>query len=255
MSKSLPANPNLENLKKQAKILRKTILEGHMTARIVRLMKTHPQWFESGKAITLRQAQHMIAGEYGFENWQKLCVVVEFKRKLHTRLSKKFGPSIPPAENGAKPRNLFSDAIKRTMENARREAERLKHAFIGTEHLLLGMISLDEGSGVDVLKFLNADLNDLKRRLEDRAGRSETTLSGHETPFTTRSKHMLERVVEEARAPAPESGSMTIGTGHLLLALTRDSESEAAQVLNAMGIDYARIRTTIETQVADQPIL
>ena len=129
---------------------------------------------------------------------------------------------------------MFTEAARRAIEYARDEAARLRHDYIGTEHLLLGLVRLGEGRAVDVITNLGLDLDDLKQSIEEVVQPSGGTMTMGQLPLTARAKKTLEVSGQEARALK----SKDIDTEHILLALLKDEEGVAAQVLSTYEIDY-----------------
>jgi len=129
---------------------------------------------------------------------------------------------------------MFTEAARKAIEYARDEASRLKHDYIGTEHLLLGLIRLGEGVAVEVINNLGLELEDLKASIEEVVQPSGGTMTMGQLPLTARAKKTLEVSGQEARALK----SKDIDTEHILLALLKDEEGVAAQVLSTYEIDY-----------------
>ncbi len=129
---------------------------------------------------------------------------------------------------------MFTESARKAIEFARDEAARLKHDYIGTEHLLLGLIRLGEGRAVDIVINLGLELNDLKASIEEVVQPSGGTMTMGQLPLTARAKKTLEVSGQEARALK----SKDIDTEHLLLALLKDEEGVAAQVLSTYEIEY-----------------
>ncbi len=137
---------------------------------------------------------------------------------------------------------MFTDRVKKVMQLAREESVRLGNDYVGTEHLLLGLIREGEGVAIVVLKNLGVELEDLSKSIE----KSITTSGGMMTigqmiPFTPRAKKVLEIAAQEARS----MGHKYIGTEHLLLALMKDNESAAANALGSIGVEYDRVKEEI----------
>ncbi len=128
----------------------------------------------------------------------------------------------------------FSELARKAIEFARDEAARLRHDYIGTEHLLLGLIRLAEGMAVDIIANIGLDLNELKSSIEEVVQPSGGTMTMGQLPLTARAKKTLEVAGQEARALK----SKEIDTEHLLLALLKDEEGVAAQVLSMYDVDY-----------------
>ncbi len=138
---------------------------------------------------------------------------------------------------------MFTDRVKKVMQLAREESVRLGNDYVGTEHLLLGLIREGDGVAVAVLKNLNVDLEDLARNIEKSISSSGGMMTiGQMIPFTPRAKKVLEIAAQEARAMSHKY----IGTEHLLLALMKDHESAAATALAAIGVEYERVKEEIE---------
>ncbi len=129
---------------------------------------------------------------------------------------------------------MFTELARKAIEYARDEAARLRHDYIGTEHLLLGMIRLGEGRGVDIIINLGIEPQDLKASIEEVVQPSGGTMTMGQLPLTARAKKTLEVSGQEARALK----SKDIDTEHILLALLKDEEGVAAQVLSMYEIDY-----------------
>jgi len=131
----------------------------------------------------------------------------------------------------------FTDRARRVLVLAQDEALLLQHGFIGTEHLLLGLIHEGEGVAARALADLEVTLEAVRERVEDTIGLSGTAPTGS-PPFTPRAKKVLELSLREAM----QLGHNYIGTEHMLLGLVREGEGVAAQVLVSMGADLARVR-------------
>lgn len=134
----------------------------------------------------------------------------------------------------------FTEQSIKVIMLAQEEARRLGHNFVGTEQILLGLISEGTGIAAKVLKEYDVNLKDARNEVEQIIGRG-SGFTPAEIPFTPRVKRMLEVSLEEAR----KLDHNYIGTEHLLLALLQDSEGVAAKVLDNLGIDRSKIRTQI----------
>jgi ATP-dependent Clp protease ATP-binding subunit ClpC len=139
-------------------------------------------------------------------------------------------------------RNNFSQRVQVVIQLSREEALRLGHDYIGTEHLLLGLIREGGGVAVEILQNLDLDLDELKNAIEDAVRSTGGTITMGNIPFTKRA----ERVLRVAAAEAERFKSNVIGTEHLLLALMKDAEGVAAQVLQSYNIAYDAIREELE---------
>ncbi|MFH1700710.1 MAG: ATP-dependent Clp protease ATP-binding subunit [Candidatus Zixiibacteriota bacterium] len=129
---------------------------------------------------------------------------------------------------------MFTELARKAIEYSRDEAARLRHDYIGTEHLLLGLIRLAEGRAIEVISNLGLDLNDLKAAVEEVVQPAGGTMTMGQLPLTARAKKTLEVSGQEARALK----SKDIDTEHILLALLKDEEGVAAQVMAMFEIDY-----------------
>jgi len=129
---------------------------------------------------------------------------------------------------------MFTEAARKAIEYARDEAARLRHDYIGTEHLLLGLIRYGEGKAIEIITNIGLDLNELKQSIEEVVQPSGGTMTMGQLPLTARAKKTLEVSGQEARALK----SKDIDTEHILMALLKDEEGVAAQVLSMYDIDY-----------------
>src|SRR5882672_1430657 len=132
----------------------------------------------------------------------------------------------------------FTERVRKVMYLAREEAARLQHDYIGTEHLLLGVIREGEGIAATVLNNLGLDLDAIRQAAESMVASTGGTLTIGEIPFTPRAKRVLELSVDEAR----QLGHNYVGTEHLLLGLIREGEGVAARVLLELGVDRKKVR-------------
>ncbi len=139
--------------------------------------------------------------------------------------------------------SMFSDQVKQVMQLAREEAARLGHNYIGTEHLLLGIIRGGKSTAVQVLTNLNLNLESIKQSIDDFVASSGSSMTMGEPPFTPRAKQILEIAANEAK----EMKSRVVRTSHLLLALLKDKDGVAAQILVTFGVDH---RTAKEEVIA-----
>jgi ATP-dependent Clp protease ATP-binding subunit ClpC len=135
----------------------------------------------------------------------------------------------------------FTERVRKVIYLARDEANRLQHDYIGTEHLLLGIVREGEGIAARVLLKLDLDLDQIQQAIENIVKPSGGTLTLGEIPLTPRAKRVLELSIEEARL----LGHNYVGTEHLLLGLIREGEGVAARVLLELGVDRKRVREEI----------
>ncbi|HLI74502.1 MAG TPA: Clp protease N-terminal domain-containing protein, partial [Acidimicrobiales bacterium] len=134
----------------------------------------------------------------------------------------------------------FTDRARRVLVLAQEEARLLNHSFIGTEHILLGLIHEGEGVAAKALEQLGISLEAVREKVEETIGLSGTAPTGS-PPFTPRAKKVLELSLREAL----QLGHNYIGTEHMLLGLVREGEGVAAQVLVSLGADLARVRQQV----------
>ena len=143
----------------------------------------------------------------------------------------------------------FTDRARRVVVLAQEEARMLNHNYIGTEHLLLGLIHEGEGVAARALESLGISLDAVRQQVEEIIGQGQQAPSGH-IPFTPRAKKVLELSLREAL----QLGHNYIGTEHILLGLIREGEGVAAQVLVKLGADLNRVRQqVIQLISAQQP--
>ena len=135
----------------------------------------------------------------------------------------------------------FTERVRKVMYLAREEAARLQHDYIGTEHLLLGLIREGEGIAANVLSNLGLDLDVIRQAVESMVASPGGTLTIGEIPFTPKAKRVLELSIDEAR----QLGHNYIGTEHILLGLIREGEGVAAQVLGKLGADLNKVRQQV----------
>ena len=134
----------------------------------------------------------------------------------------------------------FTDRARRVVVLAQEEARLLNHNYIGTEHILLGLIHEGEGVAAKALESLGISLEAVRAQVEEIIGQGQTAPTGH-IPFTPRAKKVLELSLREAL----QLGHNYIGTEHILLGLIREGEGVAAQVLVKLGADLSRVRQQV----------
>jgi ATP-dependent Clp protease ATP-binding subunit ClpC len=135
----------------------------------------------------------------------------------------------------------FTPRAQRVIQLARREADRFNHPYVGTEHLLLGLIALGEGVAVNVLDRLGISLEAVRLEVEKAVGQGPETKTVGNVPFTPRSKKVLQLAAAEAQA----LNHSYVGTEHILLGLLREGEGVAAQVLRNLNVDLDTARIEI----------
>lgn len=135
----------------------------------------------------------------------------------------------------------FTDRARRVVVLARDEARALNHNYIGTEHLLLGLITEGEGVAAKALESANLKGDDVRAAIIDMIGKGENPVEGH-IPFTPRAKRVFELSLREAL----HLGHNYIGTEHLLLGLLKEGEGVAAQVIVKLGVELDNLRQTVK---------
>ena len=134
----------------------------------------------------------------------------------------------------------FTDRARRVVVVAQEESRSLGHDYIGTEHILLGLVQEGEGVAAQALEALGIGLDALRHQVEEIVGRGKETPGGH-IPFTPRAKKVLELSLREAL----QLGHDYIGTEHILLGLIREGEGVAARVLVSLGADLNMVRQQV----------
>ena len=143
----------------------------------------------------------------------------------------------------------FTDRARRTLVLAQEEARLLNHSFIGTEHILLGLIHEGEGLAAKALESLDISLEAVRGQVEETIGPMSGSTSGSTSgspPFTPRAKKVLELSMREAL----QLGHNGIGTEHMLLGLVRESEGAAATALKNLGVDLGVVRERVLSMLA-----
>ena len=134
----------------------------------------------------------------------------------------------------------FTDRARRVVVLAQEEARTLNHNYIGTEHVLLGLVAEGEGVAARALESLDVSLEAVRVQVEEIIGQGQSAPTGH-IPFTPRAKKVLELSLREAL----QLGHNYIGTEHILLGLIREGEGVGAQVLLKLGADLNRVRQQV----------
>jgi ATP-dependent Clp protease ATP-binding subunit ClpA len=140
----------------------------------------------------------------------------------------------------------FTERVRMVLAMAREEAQRLNHEYVGTEHILLGLIRdaddlHGEGVASAALRNLGADPEEIRRQINEILKTGKQPATGHDLPYTSRSKKVLELAMAEAR----DLHHNYVGTEHILVGLLREEKGIAAQVLNAAGITSAKARAEV----------
>ncbi len=142
-------------------------------------------------------------------------------------------------------KKMFTPRALQAFGLARKEASRLKHNYIGTEHLLLGLINLGNGVAVNVLKNLELNLETVRLEIEKHAGIGSNENVSVYIPFTPR----IMKVVETAKKEAKALGHTYVGTEHLLLGLLQEHEGLASQVFKHFNVDAEKTRKEILKEI------
>ena len=143
----------------------------------------------------------------------------------------------------------FSERARRVLSLAQEEAIRFNHNYIGTEHILLGLVRENEGVAARVLANMNVDLQKVRSAVEFIIGRGERPVSGENIGLTPRAKKVIELAVDEAR----RMNHHYIGTEHLLVGLMREGEGVAAGVLESLGVSLEKARTEAQRILSQNP--
>src|SRR6201987_460489 len=137
--------------------------------------------------------------------------------------------------------NNFTPRAQQVLQLARKEADRFNHNYVGTEHLLLGLIKLGQGVAVNVLQKMGLDLERVRMEVEKHVGPPPETKMIGNIPYTPRVKKVLALASKEAKA----LNHSYVGTEHLLLGLLREGEGVAAQVLRNLDVNLEKARNEI----------
>ncbi|HZP59707.1 MAG TPA: ATP-dependent Clp protease ATP-binding subunit [Opitutaceae bacterium] len=146
------------------------------------------------------------------------------------------------------PMNNFTPRAQQVLALARKEADRFHHNYVGTEHVLLGLIKLGQGVAVSVLQKMGLDLETVRSAVEKQVGTGQETKPAGNIPYTPRVKKVLALAGKEAKA----LNHSYVGTEHILLGLLREGEGVAARVLKSLDIDIERTRNEILRELDPQ---
>jgi ATP-dependent Clp protease ATP-binding subunit ClpC len=135
----------------------------------------------------------------------------------------------------------FTDRARKVLKLANQEAQRFNHEYIGTEHILLGLVREGAGVAAKVLKNLDVDLQKVRQEVERLVQSGTEMVTMGELPYTPRAKKVIEYAIEEAR----NLNHNYVGTEHLLLGLLREEEGMAAQVLRNLGLRLGEVREEV----------
>ncbi len=148
----------------------------------------------------------------------------------------------------SEPMNNFTPRAQQVLALARKEADRFHHNYVGTEHILLGLIKLGQGVAVSVLQKMGLDLDTVRGAVEKQVGTGTETKTQGSIPYTPRVKKVLALAGKEAKA----LNHSYVGTEHILLGLLREGEGVAARVLKSLDIDIERTRNEILRELDPQ---
>src|SRR6202453_1653682 len=146
------------------------------------------------------------------------------------------------------PMNNFTPRAQQVLALARKEADRFHHNYVGTEHILLGLIKLGQGVAVSVLQKMGLDLDTVRAAVEKQVGTGQETKAQGSIPYTPRVKKVLALAGKEAKA----LNHSYVGTEHILLGLLREGEGVAARVLKSLDVDIERTRNEILRELDPQ---
>ena len=147
-----------------------------------------------------------------------------------------WGEEAPREQSGT-----FTPRARQVLALARKEADRLNHNFLGTEHLLLGLLALEKGVAVNVLAKLGVDLEKTRAEVEKQVGTGPDPKIVGNIPYTPRTTKVLDLATKETRA----LGHTYVGTEHLLLGLLREGDGVAARILRSLDVDIEQTRQEI----------
>src|SRR6202789_1448598 len=146
------------------------------------------------------------------------------------------------------PMNNFTPRAQQVLALARKEADRFHHNYVGTEHILLGLIKLGQGVAVSVLQKMGLDLETVRAAVEKQVGTGQEAKAQGSIPYTPRVKKVLALAGKEAKA----LNHSYVGTEHILLGLLREGEGVAARVLKSLEVDIERTRNEILRELDPQ---
>ena len=139
----------------------------------------------------------------------------------------------------------FTPRAQQVLALARKEADRFHHNYVGTEHLLLGLINLGQGVAVNVLQKMGLDLDTVRAAVEQQVGTGPESKPAGNVPYTPRVKKVLSLAGKEAKS----LNHSYVGTEHILLGLLREGEGVAARVLKSLEVDVERCRSEILSEL------
>ena len=145
----------------------------------------------------------------------------------------------------SEPMSNFTPRAQQVLALARKEADRFHHNYVGTEHLLLGLINLGQGVAVNVLQKMGLDLDTVRQAVDEQVGLGPEAKPSGNVPYTPRVKKVLALAGKEAKS----LNHSYVGTEHILLGLLREGEGVAARVLKSLDVDVERCRNEILSEL------
>jgi hypothetical protein len=173
--------------------------------------------------------------------WKKLTAPPTDALRVSVQPRSKPAPGAPHVLANPEGLSNFTPRAQQAMALARKEADRFNHNFLGTEHLLLGLIKLGQGVAVNVLQKMGLDLETVRMEVEKQVGTGPDQKMIGNIPYTPRVKKVLALATKEAKA----LNHTYVGTEHILLGLLREGDGVAAHVLKNLGVDIERTRQEI----------
>jgi hypothetical protein len=173
--------------------------------------------------------------------WKRLTAPPTDALRVHVQPRSKSAPGEPHVLASAEGLSNFTPRAVQVLALSRREADRLNHNFIGTEHLLLGLIALGQGTAVAVLGKMGLDLETVRAEVKKEVGTGPNRENSGNIPYTPRVKKVLALATKEARA----LNHTYVGTEHILLGLLAEGDGVAARVLKNLGLDIVKTRQEI----------
>ena len=144
----------------------------------------------------------------------------------------------------------FSQRVQHIIKNAKEEAIRLGHSYVGSEHLLLGLLREKSGLSAKIFEIYDCDISDVQSMIEDMIKTLGNTMTLGHLPLTRRAERILRNAFNEAAA----LGSAVADDEHLLLAILKENEGIAREVLNSHNLDYESVLDLIKTQASEEHV-
>ncbi len=144
--------------------------------------------------------------------------------------------------------NKFTKRAQKILFNANEIAKEMNHSYVGSEHILLGLLSLSDGVAVNILTSLGVELKKMSEDIRSLLGQGDNLLQIGPIPFSPRAKRIIQTAVEEAQG----QGQPFVGTEHILLAILREGQSGAYQILKSYGITYEKVLSFFEGDIDEE---